>query len=143
MQDKSQNEYEMVISPSSEAKQQSRLDSVAFRDVFNSTQAAKDSTLVKEFNKIAGQNHIQELKKHDKNREKIFNKIKESGVSVKEFSQIQEECKFGYVYNQARAQMKTDSIAYSRFFEQNNLLNNETKSQIKTICSKIKPYVLK
>lgn len=142
MQNKLQKELNEVTSNRSSsmydfsnyAKTQSKLDSAAYRDVFENTHATKDSSKVAEFNKIARQNlaiSYEDLKV------KLANL-----ATVKEYGKIQKEAhsysklgSFTYEY----MQYKTDSIAYRKFFEKHNLLNKKTLKIFNRVTRQIKP----
>ena len=53
MQDKAYSEFVELTNTSNTTLIQSRLDSLAYRDIFNGTKLANDSASVAEFNKIA------------------------------------------------------------------------------------------
>ena len=53
MQDRPYSEYAELTNTKNHAFVQSRLDSMAYRDIFNGTKLAEDSASVAEFNKIA------------------------------------------------------------------------------------------
>ena len=141
MQYKPIKEYEQVITGlysryHSPSITQSKLDSVAFRDVFNGTNAVKDSSKVAEFNKIASVNRASN----------VIDDLKKTGVSVKEFHEIRKEAdniasslkKVGDPFHE-HMQFKTDSIQYRKFFEKHNLLNGKTLKHFNEVCKKIKP----
>lgn len=142
MQDKPIKEYEQVIngyySRYTDGHQtvQSKLDSVAFRDVFNGTNGVKDSSKVAEFNKIASTNRYSDIRAN----------LKNTGISVKEYNKIIKESnnlewnfsKQG-VPSTEHLQFKTDSIQYRKFFEKHNLLNEKTLKHFNNVCKKIKP----
>lgn len=141
MMDKPIKEYEQVIEGfnsryHSNNVTQSKLDSVAFRDVFNGTNAAKDSSKVAEFNKIASVNRASY----------VIDNLKKTGVSTREFDEIRKEAdklswspkKVGDPYHE-HIQFKTDSIQYRKFFEKHNLLNEKTLKHFNNVCKKIKP----
>jgi len=144
MADKPIQEFEQVIKGFHNADRyqpvhqnlQSRLDSVAFRDVLNGTNAVKDSTKVAEFNKIASANRYRSVTEGLKNTE----------ISVKEYDKIIKDGrdmswqfkKLGEPFNE-HVQFKTDSIQYRKFFEKHKLLDKKTLSHFNNVCKKIKP----
>ena len=84
----SQMEYEKILSNENERFIQSKLDSLAYRDVFNGTQAAKDSACVAEFNKIAADMRPASDFSESKAIEIIKKKLTEKGISVKDFQSV-------------------------------------------------------
>ncbi|MCM1266224.1 MAG: hypothetical protein NC200_08510 [Candidatus Gastranaerophilales bacterium] len=141
---------------SSPADAQSAIDSIAYRQIFVGTTAAQDSTKVKEFNSIASKMRIGTYKTND-DYDKAFNeldkKMIDMNISTQEHFANEKEYK-SYTrivngrYNTYQAprnsailaarQFKADSIAYSRFFEKNNLLDSTMVKQIKKVSEKIK-----
>jgi len=141
MKDKPIKEFDLVIDGYNDRYEgsrtlQSKLDSVAFRDVFNGTNAAKDSSKVAEFNKIASINRTGS----------VINTLKGTGISTREFHDIRKEAenmswspkKIGEVFKE-QLQFKTDSIQYRKFFEKHNLLDKKTLKHFNDVCKKIKP----
>ena len=141
MKGKPIKEYDQVIEGyhsryHSNSVTQSKLDSVAFRDVFNCTNAVKDSSKVAEFNKIASVNRASD----------VINNLKKTGVSTREFHEIHKEAnklswlikKVGDPYRE-QMQFKADSIQYRKFFEKHHLLDKKTLKHFNEVCKKIKP----
>lgn len=137
------------------ADMQSSLDSVAYKDIFNGTKAAKDSSKVAEFNKIAGQMKVDKnIKTYNEAFKNLDNKILDMGITtkehkmnLKEYNNYQCTEHTGWVRHreidnskvlQCR-QFKTDSIAYNKFFKKHNLLNDSVINQITKVSKKIKP----
>ena len=112
---------------------QSKLDSIAYRDVFNTTEAAKDSSKVAEFNKIANQNRSDKVYKMlaDKATVNEYNKISED--AWKKRWNFPSSLELEYI------QHKNDSIAYRQFFEKHNLLNGKTLKLFNKISKQIRP----
>ncbi len=109
---------------------QSKLDSVAYKDIFMTTNAVKDSAKIAEFNKIAGIGKTV--------RGNLTQKLRETGVTVNEFDQIIDKAPWTekrYEY----FQFVTDSLNYRKFFKKHNLLNKKTMKMIKDISKRIKP----
>ena len=144
MQDKPQTEFNEVVSNgngnftngyfSPYIATQSKLDSVAYRDVFESTQGIKDSSKVAEFNKIAQQNRGENLSEVSR---KLANNTK-----VKDYNKIINDSrkynKVGY-FAEEYIQHKTDSLAYRKFFETHNLLDSKTLKMFNKVSKQIKP----
>lgn len=134
---------------------QSSLDSVAYKDIFNGTKAAKDSSKVAEFNKIAAKMKVDKnIKTYEEAFKNLDNKTlnmgittKEHKMNLKEYNNYEYKKSVGrFIYNhidnskvlQCR-QFKADSIAYNKFFKKHNLLNDSVISQITKVSKKIKP----
>ena len=142
MQDKPQTEFNEVInngnflggSSKPYITTQSKLDSVAYRDVFESTQGIKDSSKVAEFNKIAQQNRGENLSEVSR---KLANNTK-----AKDYNKIINDSrkynKVGY-FAEEYIQHKTDSLAYRKFFEKHNLLDSKTLKMFNKVSKQIKP----
>lgn len=140
MQNKPQQELDEVLSSVNKpvkvitlhdyAVVQSKLDSVAYKDIFMTTNAVKDSTKLAEFNKIAG---IGRMTQGD-----LTQKLKETGITVKEFDKIIDEAPWTEKRYE-HFQFATDSINYHKFFKKHNLLNKKTLKMIKDVSKRIKP----
>lgn len=133
MQDKPRIQYEEAINHyNTPFLNQSKLDSVAYRDVFNTTPAAKDSSAIAEFNKIAKEN----LASSDIYQNKALARV----TSVKEYDNIMTNVnKINVSTRKTYLQYVTDSIAYRKFFEKHNLLDKNTLDLIKNISKRIRP----
>lgn len=113
---------------------QSSLDSLAYREIFNSSQAAADSAAVNEFNKLASSmRRAPETPSYTLNYD-LHNKLGKM-VTHKQFKQIENETKRDVL----TLQFKTDSVAYRRFFEKHGLLNDSTLKKFTAVAKKIKP----
>lgn len=112
---------------------QSSLDSLAYREIFESSQAAADSAAVNEFNKLAPSMR-RALDAPHTSRYDLYNKLGKM-VTHKQFKQIKNEAK-GDVLT---LQFKADSVAYRRFFEKHGLLNDSTLKKFTAIAKKIRP----
>ncbi len=134
---------------------QSSLDSVAYKDIFNGTKAAKDSSKIAEFNKIAAKMKVDKnINTYNEAFKNLDNKMlymnittKEHKMNLKEYKNYEYKKSVGrFIYNhidnskilQCR-QFKADSIAYNQFFKKHNLLNDSVISQITKVSKKIKP----
>lgn len=115
------------------AYMQSSLDSLAYREIFASSQAVADSVAVNEFNKLASS-----MRKSPKSRfmssSDFYNNIGKM-VTHKQFKQIEKEAKSDFL----TLQFKADSVAYRRFFEKHGLLNDSTLKKFTAIAKKIRP----
>lgn len=119
-----------VISLSDYTVVQSKLDSVAYKDIFMSTNAINDSAKLAEFNKIAGISRM--------GQDNLTQKLKETGVTVKEYGRIVDEAPL-FEGRYEHFQFVTDSINYHKFFKKHNLLNKKTLKMIKDVSKRIKP----
>lgn len=135
---------------------QSSLDSIAYKNLFDSTELAKNSDIVKEFNKIAKNNIPDERWGFPTYAHKMDEILASHGISKKEMNKYHMENQIGretfpdgslrctsrdnYVAR-AKYQFKIDSVAYHRFFEQHNMMNNEIKKGFKEISKRIKPVM--
>lgn len=133
MQDKPQSEFaEIAKGPYYVA--QSKLDSVAFRDVMLNNNVS--DSVVKEFNTLS-------VKNRAKDEYHVRDALASTPVKVKEFDNITN--KAAYTWVEARGeeylQFKTDSIAYRAFFEKHNLLNEKTLKHFNEVCKKIRPKI--
>ena len=112
---------------------QSKLDSVAYRDVFNSTKAAKDSTLNAEFNKIAtkmrgtgiGWERFVDINK----------RLENEGIKIKDFDKINltDSSIDNDMVRINKRQHYADDWAYRKFFTKIGIMNDS----IAKICDKI------
>ena len=113
---------------------QSSLDSLAYREIFTSSQVAADSAAVNEFNKLAAS--IRRASKTPSYRlsSDLYNKLSKM-VTHKQFKQIEKEASGDIL----TLQFKADSVAYRRFFEKHGLLNDSTLTKFTAIAKKIRP----
>lgn len=112
---------------------QSSLDSLAYREIFNSSQAAADSAAVNEFNKIASSMR-RAPRSFDRLSSDLYDKLGKM-LTHKQFKQIEKEAKRDVL----TLQFKADSVAYRRFFEKHGLLNDSTLKKFTAIAKKIRP----
>ena len=137
MKDKSQIELDMVLSPINRpyahgchhAQTQSKLDSVAFRDVFEATNALKDSTLISEFNQIAKKAEPPTI---TESTMKLKNNLRNTKIRVKDYSEISTNhskklFQIGENVASEYLQFIADSINYHNFFEKHNLFDAKTQ----------------
>lgn len=120
---KTANEYyELYNLPNSVVKT-SRLDSLAYRDIFNTTQLAKDSSAVANFNKIAAEyrapkNVVGSRPVKEFQRQKAI----EVGMTLNEYKAM-DAC--------ARPQVRQhflDKYGYQKFFETNGIWDGNVKA---------------
>lgn len=140
--DRPYTEYEAITKDYGADYTQSKLDSIAYRDVFESTQAAKDSALVEEFNKIAG--NMREYKPTE-SYWYIPGKIRKSaikqGIKTKELEEI--DNKLSLLDSQVRMSTKTqhyaDDWAYRKFFSEAGIMNDTIAKKCDEVSRKIRP----
>ena len=132
-------EFQEVTSTGNLAHTQSKLDSVAYKDLFLTTQAGKDSSNVAEYNKIAAK-----MKGYDPqgtNYLDIQDRIEQSsikaGITTKEFNNIRRSREAW------DAQYSADKWAYGNFFNKLGLMNDENfVKHFEDVAEKIKPTML-
>ena len=116
------------------------MDSVAYRSIFEATQKANDSTAVADFNKIAASMQA-DIERAPSMRGVYYtidyNSLEEKlskMVLTKEYNKIINEAD-----NTIALQYKVDSVAYRRFFEKHNLLNDSVAKKLVAVAKKIRP----
>lgn len=149
MNNKTNAEVEKVIQPLTEypqnsylyAQVQSNLDSVAYRDVFEKTQGAKDSAIVSEFNTIASK---AKPPLWGETTVKMKNNLLKTRIKRQTYVDI--TSKFSNVFFSSGEikgyellQLMTDSINYRNFFNKHKLLDEKTLKHFKEVTKKIRP----
>ena len=139
---RTQTEYNN-FSKSSMYTKQSKLDSMAYRDIFNSTQAAKDSAKTADFNKIAARMRPNEEENEDiwDKQFDIEKKLTKEGISIKDLDAIKE--KFS-VRIEGLAGLNTfqhyaDDWAYRKFFKAIGIYNAGISKKCDEVSEKIRP----
>lgn len=118
------------------AVRQKTVDSMAYRDLFNSTSLTGDSAIVAEFNKIAAKASLENIADNSRNigvkcREHIYNTAISDGLDIEgatELKNILHDLQTVYVNHDAIAAMYqyySDMYFYGIFFAKNGLLDNE------------------
>lgn len=126
------------------ADAQSSVDSAAYRAVFNSTEAVKDSKKVAEFNRIASQNKLPEYIRTDV-AASIFleRRIRAHNLPLEQFKSINSYIGGTGISSDStktpKRQFVVDSLAYDNFFAKHHLKTDTVQKQIKLISRKIKP----
>lgn len=123
-----QNEIEIA---EGNCLKQADLDSVAYRNIFNSTIAAKDSDKVAQFNEVAG------------NMKFRFNEIDriltDEGISPEEYNM--ENFKLADDVDTSRAyQHFADSWMYKNLFKKMGILSDSIAKKCDEVTEKTKPY---
>lgn len=123
---KSIKEYCEIANEKNETIKMSKLDSMAYRDIFETTHLAKDSNAISEFNNIAAQyrnnQFITDEEIHNFQMKKAFNE----NMSYKDFESIK-----NYKVQWLR-QSILDNFAYQKFFKEKGVLSED----VKNMCSK-------
>jgi len=123
------------------AQVQSKLDSVAYKDVFESTNLAKDSVAVKEFNAIAA---LAQAPKLGETTVKMKNNLLKTRIGFKIYNEITSQFSDLFFSNGERCgyeylQYITDSINYRKFFDKHELMDRKTLKKFKEVSKKIRP----
>ena len=139
---RTQMELEELTRGEDEGTIQSRLDSLAYRDIFNSTQAAKDSVHVAEFNKIAAK-----MRPNVKGGD-MWGKIAaidvrmiEEGISIKELEKIDDK-DIIFKEDPKRINIRqhyADDWAYRKFFSKIGIMNDSIAKKCDEVSKKIRP----
>lgn len=140
--DKPYAEYTAITEDHSTTLTQSKLDSTAYRDIFNSTQAAKDSALVAEFNKIANKTRgYNESYSAWKKMLAVRKSLISQGISTKEYNEVTNK----YSFHDASTRMATitqhyaDDWAYRKFFEKAGIMNDSIAAKCDEVSKQIRP----
>lgn len=142
MGDRPRKEYLELINSKNELLIQSKLDSMAYRDIFNGTNAAKDSTKVAEFNKIAAKMRPSLGTKGTwKNYVEINKKLIRNGITIKEFKKINKTwSKFSTdTRNTLTCQHYADDWAYRKFFKKIGILDDKLNAKCDSVSEIIRP----
>ena len=139
---RTQMELEELTRGEDEGTIQSRLDSLAYRDIFNSTQAAKDSVHVAEFNKIAAKMrpNVKGGNMWDKIAAINIRMVKE-GISIKELEEIKDKDSM-FKTDPKRVltrQHYADDWAYRKFFSKIGIMNDSIAKKCDEVSKKIRP----
>lgn len=135
---------------------QSRLDSAAYRDLFNTTSAAKDSSKVAEFNKIAAKyraefsgSNAQYQRPYEVNADfikpinSLIKKLTDSNISIKELDEIKSRAFMSRfdtnTVRLSRLQHYTDDWAYKNFFKKAGLFKGDFPQKIKNLSYQLRP----
>ncbi len=108
---------------------QAELDSAAYRQIFNSTMAAKDSGMVARFNELAS------------SMKSTFNELDrmliDEGISTKEYNM--DNFKLGDEDTSRVYQHFVDSWMYKNFFKKNGLLTDSVAKKCDEVAIQTKP----
>ena len=141
MQDRPYSEYAELTNTKNHALVQSRLDSMAYRDIFNGTKLAEDSASVAEFNKIAAS--LRGYKDSDPSWDAIQiieQNLIEQDISTKDLSRIVANRFYLFdTYKCIQFQHDADDWAYRKFFTQKRIMTDELSKQCDEVSKKIRP----
>lgn len=116
---KTQEEFEEIVNAGGDkwnsAKRQSKLDSMAYRDIFNTTSAVKDSATVAEFNKLA-----KKYLTDGETSKKCKENLKAEKISAKEYGDI-----FYNSDTSPQMQHEADKWGYRNFFKKIGIMTPE------------------
>lgn len=117
------------------ADAQNTLDSIGYRQVFESTQGVKDSAMVAEFNKIAASTRVPDSITKP---EEIINNLREHlyDETLADVENVKKQTG-NYERVVAKTQHFVDSVKYNNFFKNNNLLNDSTR----TVLHKVEEFI--
>ena len=119
---KTVKDYDNIENTIGADKKISKLDSIAYSDIFNATKLIKDSAKVAEFNKIASQ--LRSSSYDQQNVESFLKtKAKNSGMLLKDYDEM---CKYD---NNAYYQHFLDNFVYQKFFNDNGVLDKNIKNK--------------
>ncbi|MCR5265934.1 MAG: hypothetical protein K6E29_05000 [Cyanobacteria bacterium RUI128] len=126
------------------ADAQSSIDSAAYRAVFNTTEAVKDSKKVAEFNRIASQNKLPEYIKTDVAAGVFLDRrIRANNLPLDQFKSVNNyigSVGIGNDYAKSpKRQFVVDSLAYDNFFGKHQLKTDRVQRMINVVSRKIKP----
>lgn len=140
--DKPYAEYAAITENHSTTLTQSKLDSIAYRDIFNGTQAAKDSALVAEFNEIANKTRGYNDKDPCHAKERAIQRcLIAQGISTKEYGEVTNKYS-GTDFDVRMAnitQHYADDWAYRKFFEKAGIMNDKIAAKCDEVSKQIRP----
>ena len=139
---RTQKELEELTNNTNAQTIQYKLDSLAYRDIFNSTQAAKDSTCAAEFNKVAAKMRPETNGGMWDDIYAVDDKLIREGISIKEFNEIKE--KDSWLKDDRKrvntSQHYADDWAYRKLFEKIGIMNDSIAKKCDEVSEKIRPY---
>lgn len=141
MEDRPREEFLNITNSDDRALVQSRLDSLAYRDIFNGTNAAKDSAKVAEFNKIASEMRpsFSSSEPLDYCKE-IGNILVNKGITNKEYKNFPDFIvPFSRRWNVENSQHFADDWAYRKFFSKIGVMDEKLNAKCDSISKLIRP----
>ena len=128
---KSAKDYHNIMEVQGDAEKVSKLDSIAYSDIFRGTKLAKDSVKVAEFNKYASDNRCKTALREEFN-EYQNSKSRNNGMSLSEFDEMK-----SYLHL-AHRQNFLDNYMYKKFFKENGVLDKNVEKQ----CDEYSNHIL-
>ncbi len=117
---------------------QSTLDSMVYRDLFNTTRLADDSSAVADFNALAGRTNISKVYPDDtkvSNSERIAKILKDENVTMSEYDSVISPETF-----ESTQQHFADKLLYSKFFKKHGLTTKDFQAKFDSVSKLAKPY---
>lgn len=140
--DKPYAEYAAITEDHSTTLTQSKLDSTAYRDIFNGTQAAKDSALVAEFNEIANKTRGYDESISAWNKMlAVCQSLISQEISTKEYDEVTNKYSWSD-FDERMAnitQHYADDWAYRKFFEKAGIMNDSIAAKCDEVSKQIRP----
>ena len=140
--DRPYTEYQALTDTKNKTLIQSRLDSTAYRDIFNGTKLAKDSASVAEFNKIAAEmrGYQPEETDHWNRREAVRNTLINKSITIQELDKIEpNDLLIADLQNTNRFQHDADDWAYRKFFTEKGIMTDELAKKCDEVSKLIRP----
>ena len=119
---KTVKDYDNIENTIGADKKISKLDSIAYSDIFRGTKLAKDSAKVAEFNKFASDNRCKSALREEVN-EYQNSKARNNGMLLTEFDEMK-----SYLHL-AHRQNFLDNYMYKKFFKDNGVLDKNVEKQ--------------
>lgn len=127
---KTAKEYNEIVWPYNESQRQARLDSMAYRDIFEKTAGKDDKVLTKKFEDLADRLCI------DSGEKRLYSQVLlDENISLEEYANCAREANITNVHGQHYG----DNWAYRNFFEKQGLMNDSIKHLCDSIQEIIKP----
>lgn len=143
MKDKPYLEYQELTDTENETLIQSRLDSMAYRDIFNGTKLAKDSASVAEFNKIAAEMRGYQPKEtnHWNRRNAVRSTLINQHITTQELDKIESNTSFldGDLKETNQYQHDADDWAYRKFFTKKGIMTDGLAKKCDEVSKLIRP----
>lgn len=128
---KTAKDYHSIMELRGEPAKVSKLDSIAYSDIFRGTKLAKDSAKVAEFNKFASENRCKSALREEVN-EYQNSKARNNGMLLTEFDEMK-----SYLHL-AHRQNFLDNYMYKKFFKENGVLDKNVEKQ----CDEYSNHIL-
>lgn len=119
---KTEKDYRNIVLTKSPSDKVSKLDSIVYRDIFETTKLAKDSAKIAEFNKIASSYRAPADYSVDAPTSQK-NKATEAGMLHKDFQTMTSYGKISIRQN------LLDNFVYKKFFQENGILDRNVEQK--------------